>query len=133
VLAFTLLEAQRNAMLMYTSCGWFFYDLAGLETVQVLRYAARVCDLLVEAGEPSPEPALLAVLRAAHSFDQGDGRRIWAAQVAPARVDANRVAAHLALADLFGLPEPASGRLGGFDVTTLDEGISAHPAALDPG
>jgi len=51
-----LLEAQRNAMLMYTSCGWFFYDLAGLETVQVLRYAARVCDLLAEAGEPSPEP-----------------------------------------------------------------------------
>ena len=58
VLAFTLLEAQRNAMLMYTSCGWFFYDLAGLETVQVLRYAARVCDLLVEAGEASPEPVL---------------------------------------------------------------------------
>ncbi len=83
VLAFTLLEAQRNAMLMYTSCGWFFYDLAGLETVQVLRYAARVCDLLVEAGEPSPEPALLASLRGAHSFDQGDGRRIWGAQVAP--------------------------------------------------
>ena len=121
VLAFTLLEAQRNAMLMYTSCGWFFYDLAGLETVQVLRYAARVCDLLVEAGEPSPEPALLAGLREAHSFDQGDGRRIWGAQVAPARVDASRVAAHLALADLFDLPEPADGRLGGFDVETLDQ------------
>jgi alpha-amylase/alpha-mannosidase (GH57 family) len=133
VLAFTLLEAQRNAMLMYTSCGWFFYDLAGLETVQVLRYAARVCDLLAEAGEPSPEPALLASLRDAHSFDQGDGRRIWGAQVAPARVDANRVAAHLALADLFGLPEPRQGRIGGFDVTTLDHGGAAHPAALDPG
>jgi hypothetical protein len=133
VLAFTLLEAQRNAMLMYTSCGWFFYDLAGLETVQVLRYAARVCDLLVEAGEPSPEPALLGALREAHSFDQGDGRRIWGAQVAPARVDASRVAAHLALADLFGLPEPAEGRLGGFDVETIDHAGAAHPAALDPG
>ncbi|MGH9008509.1 MAG: DUF3536 domain-containing protein, partial [Acidimicrobiia bacterium] len=133
VLAFTLLEAQRNAMLMYTSCGWFFYDLAGLETVQVLRYAARVCDLLVEAGEPSPEPALLGALREAHSFDHGDGRRIWGAQVAPARVDASRVAAHLALADLFGLPQPSEGRLGGFDVTTLDHGRAAHPAALDPG
>ena len=133
VLAFTLLEAQRNAMLMYTSCGWFFYDLAGLETVQVLRYAARVCDLLVEAGEPSPEPTLLGALREAHSFDQGDGRRIWGAQVAPARVDACRVAAHLALADLFDLPEPAEGRIGGFDVTTLDHGGAAHPAALDPG
>jgi alpha-amylase/alpha-mannosidase (GH57 family) len=133
VLAFTLLEAQRNAMLMYTSCGWFFYDLAGLETVQVLRYAARVCDLLVEAGEPSPEPALLAALRQARSFDQGDGRRIWGAQVAPARVDASRVAAHLSLSDLFGLPEPAEGRLGGFDLETIDRGAAAHPAALDPG
>jgi hypothetical protein len=133
VLAFTLLEAQRNAMLMYTSCGWFFHDLAGLETVQVLRYAARVCDLLVEAGEPSPEPALLAALRDAKSFDQGDGRRIWSAQVAPARVDAPRVAAHLALADLFGLPQPAGGRLGGFDVETLDTGRASHPSALDPG
>jgi alpha-amylase/alpha-mannosidase (GH57 family) len=133
VLAFTLLEAQRNAMLMYTSCGWFFYDLAGLETVQVLRYAARVCDLLVEAGEPSPEPVLLGALREARSFDQGDGRRIWGAQVAPARVDAARVAAHLALADLFGLPEPSEGRIGGFDVETLDHAGAAHPAALDPG
>jgi hypothetical protein len=120
-------------MLMYTSCGWFFYDLAGLETVQVLRYAARVCDLLVEAGEPSPEPALLGALREAHSFDQGDGRRIWGAQVAPARVDASRVAAHLALADLFGLPQPAEGRIGGFDAETLDHAGAAHPAALDPG
>jgi hypothetical protein len=133
VLAFTLLEAQRNAMLMYTSCGWFFYDLAGLETVQVLRYAARVCDLLVEAGEPSPEPAMLAALREAQSFDQGDGRRIWGAQVAPARVDAARVVAHLALADLFDLPEPAEGRLGGFDVETLDAARASHPSALDPG
>jgi alpha-amylase/alpha-mannosidase (GH57 family) len=133
VLAFTLLEAQRNAMLMYTSCGWFFYDLAGLETVQVLRYAARVCDLLVEAGEPSPEPVMLDRLREAHSFEAGDGRRIWAAQVAPARVDPSRVAAHLALADLFGLPGPAEGRLGGFDVETLDTGRASHPSALDPG
>ena len=133
VLAFTLLEAQRNAMLMYTSCGWFFYDLAGLETVQVLRYAARVCDLLVEAGEPSPEPALLERLRHAHSFEEGDGRRIWAAHVAPARVDAGRVAAHLALGALFDLPDPAGGRIGGFDVEVLDRGRAAHPSALDPG
>ena len=134
VVAFTLLEAQRNAMLMYTSCGWFFNDLAGLETVQVLRYAARVCDLLVEAGR--------AVARSRRCWNgcgqrtasrQGDGRRIWAAQVAPARVDASRVAAHLALADLFDLPERAGGRLGGFDVETLDLGHASHPAAIDPG
>ena len=46
-----ILDAQRNALLMYTSCGWFFNDLAGIETVQVLRYAARAIDLYRELGE----------------------------------------------------------------------------------
>jgi alpha-amylase/alpha-mannosidase (GH57 family) len=52
VLVLTLLEEQRHALLMYTSCGWFFNDLAGTETVQILRYAARAIDLLDEMGEP---------------------------------------------------------------------------------
>jgi alpha-amylase/alpha-mannosidase (GH57 family) len=123
--AFTLLEAQRNAMLMYTSCGWFFHDLAGLETIQVLRYAARVMDLLGELGEPSPEEAFLDVLAEARSnvAGEGDGRRVWATHVTPARVDATRVAAHLVLADLFGLPEPAE-CLGGFAVEYLGAGAT---------
>jgi alpha-amylase/alpha-mannosidase (GH57 family) len=130
--AFTLLEAQRNAMLMYTSCGWFFHDLAGLETVQVLRYAARVMDLLAELGEPAPEEEFFEVLARARSNDpnEGDGRQVWATHVTPARVDAVRVAAHLVLADLFGLAEPpaTSGnapypwRLGGFAVESLGAG-----------
>ena len=60
--ALTLLEAQRQALLMYTSCGWFFNDLAGIETVQVLRYAARLVDLLDELGEPAPLERFLEVL-----------------------------------------------------------------------
>ena len=50
----TLLEAQRFGLLMYTSCGWFFNDLAGIETVQILRYAARSMDLLPRAGRGAP-------------------------------------------------------------------------------
>src|SRR5262249_58775644 len=57
--ALTLLECQRHALLMYTSCGWFFNDLAGLETVQILRYAARCLDLLAELGEDPPTAAVL--------------------------------------------------------------------------
>src|SRR5260370_4477633 len=49
--ALTLLEQQRHALLMYTSCGWFFWDLAGIETVQILRYTARALDLLAELDE----------------------------------------------------------------------------------
>jgi len=100
--ALTLLEAQRHALLMYTSCGWFFNDLAGLETVQVLRYAARVMDLLAELGEEPPSDRFLEILGDAQSNDpdQGDGRMIWSRYVQPSRVDAERVVAHVALVDL---------------------------------
>lgn len=80
-----LLDAQRNALLMYTSCGWFFNDLAGIETVQVLRYAARAMDLHRQIGEEPPEAAFLDVLARAWSNDPavGDGRRLWHEQVLP--------------------------------------------------
>ena len=56
-----LMELQRNSMSMFTSCGWFFNDVAGIETVQVLRYAARTLELVEELEEPSArEPALCA-------------------------------------------------------------------------
>ena len=80
-----LLDAQRNALLMYTSCGWFFNDLAGIETVQILRYAARAIDLYQQLGESPPVDAVLDVLAEAPSNDPdaGDGRRLWHEQVWP--------------------------------------------------
>jgi alpha-amylase/alpha-mannosidase (GH57 family) len=88
-LAFTLLKSQHQAMAMYTSCGWFFHDLAGIETIQVLRHAARMMDLLREAGDEPPEEEFLAVLAHAVSNDhqQGDGRQIWQHRVVSARTD----------------------------------------------
>ncbi|HYD08553.1 MAG TPA: DUF3536 domain-containing protein, partial [Acidimicrobiales bacterium] len=115
--ALTLLEQQRHAMLMYTSCGWFFWDLAGLETVQILRYAARAMDLLAELGETPPTDAFLEVLAKAESNQpgEGNGRDVWRRHVLPGRVDERRVVAHLALADLLGQREP-SGAIAVFDV-----------------
>jgi alpha-amylase/alpha-mannosidase (GH57 family) len=80
-----LLDAQRNALLMYTSCGWFFNDLAGIETVQILRYAARAVDLYEQLGEKPPVEAVLDILAQARSNDPaaGDGRQIWYEQVLP--------------------------------------------------
>ena len=80
-----LLDAQRNALLMYTSCGWFFNDLAGIETIQVLRYAARSIDLHRQIGEDPPVDEFLDVLEEARSNDpeQGTGRDLWFAQVLP--------------------------------------------------
>jgi hypothetical protein len=131
VVAFTLLEAQRQAMLMYTSCGWFFHDLAGLEAVQVLRYAARAIDLLAEVGETPPVSEFLATLEKAESHRHGDGRRVWEHMVIPARVDASRVAAHLVLGDLFGVPEPG-GNLGCFDIEDLGGGKARRPGSKTP-
>ena len=70
---------------MYTSCGWFFNDLAGLETVQILRYAARAVDLYQELGEGPPVDDLLVALAEARSNDPhaGDGRQLWHDQVWP--------------------------------------------------
>ena len=74
-----LLDAQRNALLMYTSCGWFFNDLAGIETLQILRYAARSIDLHEQLGETPPVDAFLDRLAEARSNDPtvGDGRSLW--------------------------------------------------------
>jgi alpha-amylase/alpha-mannosidase (GH57 family) len=83
----TLLECQRNALLMYTSCGWFFNDLAGIETLQVLRYAARCCDLLNQLGEPPPYDRFLGTLAGAVSNrpTEGSGAEIWARHIEPLR------------------------------------------------
>ena len=45
VAALRSLEMQRAGMLMFTSCGWFFDDMAGLESVQVMKYACRAARL----------------------------------------------------------------------------------------
>ncbi len=68
-----LLELQRNAMSMYTSCGWFFNDVAGIETVQILRYASRAMDLMESLGQPTPEAQFVALLDRAKSNDPKKG------------------------------------------------------------
>ena len=58
-----LLEMQRHAMLMYTSCGWFFDELSGIETVQVIEYAGRVIQLAQTLEGESFEPGFLVLLK----------------------------------------------------------------------
>jgi hypothetical protein len=98
-----LLEMQRNAMLMYTSCGWFFNDVSGIETVQVLHYAARVIQLAETLSGRSLELDFLERVSRARSNlpEHGDGRQIYEREVKPTRLDLRRVAAHYAVASLF--------------------------------
>jgi alpha-amylase/alpha-mannosidase (GH57 family) len=74
-----LLELQESSMSMFTSCGWFFNDIGGIETIQILRYAARTLDLMEGLGQPTPEKALLEKLEQAKSNDPevGTGADIY--------------------------------------------------------
>ena len=103
-----LMELQRHAMLMYTSCGWFFNEVSGIETVQVLQYAGRVVQLAEKLFGTSFEKGLLDRLEAAKSNipEVGNARRIYEQQVVPARVDLLNVAAHYAVSSLFDEARP---------------------------
>jgi alpha-amylase/alpha-mannosidase (GH57 family) len=85
VRAFTLLEMQRNALLMFTSCGWFFYDISGIETIQVMKYAARVIELCDQLGLPSHRTAFLSMLAEARSnvAEKGTGADIYVLHAEP--------------------------------------------------
>ena len=123
VTAFTILEAARHALAMYTSCGWFFNDLAGLETVQVLRYAARALDCIDELGEQAPTEVFLRILDEAESNDptEGGGRDIWRRHVETARVGTDRAVAQLALVELLERRDPPAS-VGAFEVEIFEHG-----------
>ncbi len=93
VRALTLLEMQRNALLMFTSCGWFFSDISGIETIQVMKYAARVIELLGELGLPSPRAQFLEMLAGARSNikAKGTGADVYSQYAEPASVSAQQV------------------------------------------
>jgi alpha-amylase/alpha-mannosidase (GH57 family) len=101
-----LMEMQRHAQLMYTSCGWFFDDISGIETVQVIAYAARVLQLAREVSveQAAPlEPAFLAHMAEARSnvAKAGDGAQIYKEQVATKQLGLEQVAAHYAISSIF--------------------------------
>ncbi|HKY33042.1 MAG TPA: DUF3536 domain-containing protein [Candidatus Polarisedimenticolia bacterium] len=110
-----LLELQRHAMLMYTSCGWFFDELSGIETVQVILYAARAIQLARETMGMDLEDRFLERLSAARSNipEQGDGARVYRTFVRPAMLDLARVGAHYAISSLF-QEHPEEIRLHGY-------------------
>src|SRR5205823_12089018 len=103
VTVWKLLELQRNAMLMYTSCGWFFDDLSGIETVQVIQYAGRVVQLAEQLFGESLEMQFLHRLSAAKSnlAEYGDGANIYLKYVKPSIVDLEKVGAHYSISSLF--------------------------------
>jgi alpha-amylase/alpha-mannosidase (GH57 family) len=100
--ALRLLEMQRHAMLMFSSDGWFFDELSRIETVQILRHAARVIQLAGTFGRPLEAPFLERLRPAESNLPiYPDGVAVYDRLVRPAIVDARRVAAHYAITSLF--------------------------------
>ena len=104
--AWELMEMQRHAQLMYTSCGWFFDDISGIETVQVIAYAARVIQLARRIfGEPvdSIEAAFTARMGEAKSNvpEAGTGADIYKKCVNTMQLSLEQVAAHYAISSVF--------------------------------
>jgi len=108
VRALELLEMQRHAMLMYTSCGWFFNDVSGIETIQILQYAARAVQLAERLfGQPLEEEFLSRLAPARSNLAiWGDARQVYERAVKPRSVDLARVGAHHAVGSLFELSPP---------------------------
>jgi alpha-amylase/alpha-mannosidase (GH57 family) len=119
--ALTLLELQRSSLLMFTSCGWFFNDISGIETVQVLSYAARAMDFMDELGLASPRGQFLDRLAEAQSNvgKHGNGADIFRRTVETARVAPARIAASLAISSLVDKSEQ-DGEIAGHAFTLTD-------------
>lgn len=98
-----LQEIQRHAMLMFTSCGWFFDELSGIETVQVIQYAGRALQLAQGLLGQDLERGFKERLAVARSNipENGDGARIYERFALPAQVDLTKVAVHFAFSSLF--------------------------------
>jgi alpha-amylase/alpha-mannosidase (GH57 family) len=96
-----LLELQRHRLLMFTSCGWFFDELSGLEGTQILRYAARAIEMAKDIGT-SLEAEFVERLRRAPSnlSEVGDGGHLYLSTVRPSRIDAPHVVANLAMGQI---------------------------------
>lgn len=125
--ALRLLEMQRHALLMYTSCGWFFEELSRPEGTQILRYASRALELAGDVAGVQLEKGFVKRLAQAPSnldlFKHGS--EIYRQLVATAQINFKQVAAQYAITSLFGRQEkdknhPAVKRVYCYSTQQLD-------------
>lgn len=104
--ALKLLEVQRNALLMYTSCGWFFDELSGIETVQVMMYACRAIELAQDLSGYDYEPAFTGILSRAVSNipSTGTGADVYEKYVKTSVVQRDQIACFCAISTLISGP-----------------------------
>lgn len=101
--ALKLLEMQRQQQLMYTSCGWFFADISGIETVQIMKYAAKAMEIASDFSLANFEDKFLEILSSAKSNipDMGNGREIYEKFVRPSIITVKQIVSLWAVASLY--------------------------------
>lgn len=114
-----LLEIQHHAMLMYTSCAWFFDEVTGIETIQDIMYAARAIQLAQDLSSTNYEKHFVKLLEKCPSNipEHGNAASAYTKFVQPSVVDMHRVGAHYAISSLF-FDYPEKSRIYSFDVET---------------
>lgn len=97
------LEMQKHTQFMYTSCGWFFNELSGIETVQILQYANRAIQIIRDlTGENLDEEFAMRLGKAKSNIpSQGDGQQIYQRRVMPRQLTLTQVGMHYAVDSLF--------------------------------
>src|SRR5262245_84496 len=117
-----LLEMQRNRLLMYTSCGWFFDEISALEPTQILKYAAIAMQYLRDLGGGDLEDEFVRRLEGAPTNVSvfANGGEVYRALIKPAVVDLPRVVAHYAISGLFD-EYPGEVPIYAWMITRLDE------------
>ncbi len=98
-----LLEMQRHALQMFASCGWFFADLSGLETILILQHAARAIQLAEELTGKEIEEKFIQLLSQAKSNlpEMGKGDQVYRRLVKPKCVTLEKVVNHFVISSLF--------------------------------
>jgi hypothetical protein len=124
----SLLEMERGALRIFTSCAWFFDDIGGLEPIEVLRYAARAIELAGPAGAPLEE-AFVARLAEARSNDPsiGTGRDVYLKMAKPKLDQLGRLAASVAAARAIDDNDPRAREASrALDVRAIDGSVAIH-------
>ena len=124
-----LMEMERHAQLMYTSCGWFFDEISGIETVQIIAYAGRVVQLakrLFGAEGEAIEPEFVARLAEAKSNlpEVRDGAEVYRKFAQSMRLGLEQVGAHYAISSIF-RNYPEEGALFCYNVTRTEHELLA--------
>jgi hypothetical protein len=98
-----LMEVQRNAMLMYTSCGWFFDEVSGIETTQIMQYACRAMQLVSQTSAINLEEEFLRRMKEAPSniAALANAANVYARYVLPSKTNLLRVGMHYAVSSIF--------------------------------